>query len=194
MKKLIITLFVSLGFLFSQDYVGVKKCKTCHNSKKKGAQFKVWEAGPHAKSYETLKTDRAIEVAKSVGLEGNPWESSECLRCHTTGYEKSGYELKGDDFWTFDPKDKKAKKATKRMTGLQNVSCEACHGPGSDYKKKKTMAAITAGEITGESVGLWTPSEAMCVACHNQASPTYKEFNYEERIKEVSHPYPDELK
>lgn len=194
MKKLIITFSISLGFLFAQDYVGIKKCKTCHNSKKKGAQFTIWENGPHSKAFETLKSEKALDVAKTAGIEGNAWESSQCLRCHTTGYEKGGYEIKSDDFWVFDKSDKKAKKAVKRMTGLQNVGCESCHGPGNDYKKKKTMVAITAGEITGESVGLWTPSEAMCVECHNQASPTYKEFIYDERIKEVSHPYPAGIK
>jgi len=110
MKKLIVTLCVCLGFLFAQDYIGVKKCKSCHNKKSKGAQFTVWKNGTHANAFETLKTEKAIEVGKSVGLDGNPWESSECLRCHTTGYEKGGYEVKGEDFWTFDPKDKNAKK------------------------------------------------------------------------------------
>jgi hypothetical protein len=191
MKYIVLLLGFSIGLLFSQDYVGVKKCKTCHNSKKKGAQYTVWKNGPHANAFETLKTNEAISVAKEVGLKENPWESPQCLRCHTTGYEKGGYELKGDDFWNHEPEDKKAKKAVKRMVALQDIGCESCHGPGSDYKKKKTMVGISLGSITGESVGLWTPDEAMCVVCHNQASPTYKVFNYEERIKQVAHPYPE---
>jgi len=103
-----------------------------------------------------------------------------CFRCHTTGPEEGGTWLAGV--------------ADKRMTGLQTVGCEACHGPGSKYKKKKMMDAIHKGEIDPTTVGMWRVDEGTCKQCHNEASPSYKPFNFEEKFKGISHPYPDDLK
>lgn len=33
-----------------------------------------------------------------------------------------------------------------------------------------------------------------CKICHNEASPSHKSFNYEERLKLIAHPYPDDMK
>ena len=33
--------------------------------------------------------------------------------------------------------------------------------------------------------------ESHCVKCHNEKSPTFKEFDYEARWKEVVHPVPE---
>ncbi len=76
------------------------------------------------------------------------------------------------------------------MKGLETVGCEACHGPGSKYKSKKIKQAIVAGEIEASSVGLLEVNKETCIACHNEKSPTYKPFNYEERVQEVQHPKP----
>ncbi|UCC44700.1 MAG: hypothetical protein JSU65_01870 [Candidatus Zixiibacteriota bacterium] len=62
------------------------------------------------------------------------------------------------------------------LTGIQ---CEACHGPGSDYKKKSIMedreAAIAAGLII--------PDATTCARCHNEKAPaklaaTAKDFDF----------------
>jgi len=185
---------VTAGFLFAQEfeYVGTNKCKSCHNKSKTGAQYKVWQGTAHAKAFETLKTEAALEAAKKAGVKGNPWEAPECLRCHTTGFGAGGYEVKDEAFWNPAPDDRAGKKAVKRMTGLQSVGCEACHGPGSKYKKKKVMEAIYTGETDGASVGLITPTEKTCVGCHNEDSPSFKGFNYEERVKVIAHPNPND--
>src|SRR4030042_1924750 len=82
----------------------------------------------------------------------------ECLGCHNTGYKKSADLLK-------------------------NVQCEACHGPGSDYKDMKVMKdkekAIAAGLII--------TTEETCKMCHNEKSPTFKGFNFEEAKKTGVH-------
>jgi len=63
---------------------------------------------------------------------------------------------------------------------LTGVQCEACHGPGSDYKKKKVMEnrelAITKG--------LNIPDEKTCLKCHNEKAPAKlaavgKDFDFE---------------
>jgi hypothetical protein len=34
------------------------------------------------------------------------------------------------------------------------------------------------------------PDEKLCIGCHNEESPTYKEFNYAEAVKQIAHPRP----
>lgn len=192
MKKSLVFIFLAMSVLLAQDfqYIGTEKCKMCHKSAKKGAQYKIWTEGPHAKAFETLKSEKALEVAKGKGIEGNPWETPECLQCHVTGFGHGGYEVKDEAFW--DEKTEKGKpiKAVKRMGGLQAVGCEACHGPGSKYKSIKVKKAIAAGEMDAASVGLLTPNEATCQKCHNESSPTFMPFIFAERVKKIEHPIP----
>lgn len=170
------------GSALAFDYVGSNKCKMCHKKEEKGNQWGSWKNGPHAKSYETLLTDESKAIATKKGLKVPPEQAPECLKCHVTGWEAGGYTLTpGDDA-----------KAIKKNENLKNVTCEACHGPGSKFKSSKTMKAVWAGETKPEEVGLtWVPQEDRCVQCHNEESPTYKPFKYEERIKKVAHPYPN---
>jgi len=72
----------------------------------------------------------------------------------------------------------------------EGVSCEACHGPGSQYKSLKVMKDIAAGTVKGADVGLATPDKTLCVKCHNTKSPTFKEFKFEEAAKKIAHPLP----
>lgn len=193
MKRIIITLILLTAFIFSQDfeYVGVSKCKMCHKKEEKGAQFSKWESSSHAGAFETLKSEKSAQIASDKGIEGNAWEAPECLKCHTTGFGAGGYEVMGDDFWNPDPEDKAGTKAVKRMKGLQAVGCESCHGSGSKYKSKKTMQAIFTGELDGITVGSLKINEEACTVCHNEDSPAYKPFNYEEYKAEIAHPIPD---
>ena len=192
MKKVLITFLTITAFIFAQDFefVGNAKCKMCHNKAEKGAQFSVWEAGPHAGAFETLKSEESAKIATDMGLKGNAWEAPECLKCHTTGFGAGGYEVKCETFWNPEAEDKVGAKAVKRMKGLKAVGCESCHGPGSGYKSKKVKLAVIAGEIEASSVGLLEVNEATCTVCHNEESPTYKPFNYKEKIKKVQHPVP----
>ncbi len=93
-------------------YIGAGKCKMCHKGEKNGNIYEGWLETKHAKSLETL-------VAK--GEQNN----AECLACHTTGYgTPSGFG---------------ADTTMHAAEALGSVSCEACHGPGSNYKSKKVM-------------------------------------------------------
>jgi len=192
MKKLLIFM-ISLTFcLFAQDfeYIGNAKCKMCHKKEEKGAQYSKWEATSHAEAFETLKSEKAAQIAKKKGIESDAWKAPECLKCHTTGFGVGGYEVKDEAFWSPAADDKVGAKAVKRMTGLQSVGCESCHGPGSKYKSKKVKQAIIAGEKEASSVGLLEVNEETCMACHNEDSPNYKSFNYEEKAAEIAHPMP----
>ena len=157
------------------SFVGAAKCKTCHKKPKAGEQFKIWSESAHAKAYETLGTDKAKEIAKEKGIE-DPQTAKECIKCHVTGYDAAAEQL-GTKYAVTD-----------------GVGCESCHGAGGDYYKKKTMKSITMGEIEGKSVGLVTPDKAVCEGCHNDESPSFESFDFDEMFKKIAHPMPDTLK
>ncbi|MBC8192847.1 MAG: hypothetical protein H8E18_10735 [FCB group bacterium] len=80
------------------------------------------------------------------------------------------------------------------MEGLKNVGCEVCHGAGDAYKKKKVMQGIYSDSLKAVDYGLITiPPEETCLKCHNERSPSFKPFNYEERVKEIAHPFPKDM-
>ena len=174
---LILFVLVSLNTLYAQDkktfkYVGVKGCKACHMVKKIGAQYKVWKTMKHSKAYETLASEKALTIGKKEGI-ADPQKSEKCLKCHTTGY--------GADASLFG----------KKYTLEEGVSCEACHGPGSEYKSKKVQVAVAAGTLDPATVGLIKPDEKVCIKCHNKKSPTFTEFNFKESFAKISHPRPE---
>jgi hypothetical protein len=159
----------------SAKYVGVAKCKSCHKKELIGNQYGAWEGSPHAKAVETLKGDKAKQVAAEKGISGPPNEAAECLKCHATASAVDPSMVDG-----------------KPLNVEDGVQCESCHGPGSDYRKKKVMADHAAAV----AAGMKEPGKdaSICTACHNDQSPTYKGFDYEARKKEIAHPIPAEVK
>ena len=164
--------FAFLGFGQAEEktahtYIGVKKCGMCHKSEKKGNQLAIWEKSAHANAFETLKSDKAIEYGRERGVE-TPHLDDACLKCHVTGHGEPA-ELFGDSF-----------------VKEQGVQCESCHGAGGDYKGLKVMkdreAAVAAGLVI--------PTAEMCVACHNEESPGFDGFDYEEYLAKIAHPNP----
>ncbi|MBF0352415.1 MAG: cytochrome c family protein [SAR324 cluster bacterium] len=188
-------------------YVGVNQCKKCHKSEKEGEQFKIWQKTKLAKSFETLKSDKALEAAKKIGFTGVPSESAECLTCHVTGY--------GEDKKMFD----------KKFSMEDGVQCESCHGPGSNYKSKKvkkelhrlkmelaklkegtpeydkTASALkTERENLKEKFGLSLGTKENCTQCHaaeitvggktfkNPSWDPKKGFDFEQAKKDIAHP------
>ncbi len=193
MKRFWILFLLCVPFMWAQDakfeYVGSAKCKMCHKH-----QFGAWEKGLHIGAMETLKSEQSKKIAEEMKLNVPAWQAPECLSCHATGFGSGGFEVKDEKFWAQTTDKGKPTKDVKRMTGLKGVGCEGCHGPGSEYKSKKVMKAITVGTTDGASVGLIEPNEALCISCHNEKSPTYKKFVFAERIKEVAHPTPEDKK
>lgn len=152
----------------AHQYVGAAKCKICHKAEKKGDQYGKWEASKHSKAYEVLASEAAIAIGKDKGIE-NPQTSDQCLKCHVTAFGAAA-EAKAESF-----------------DQTEGVGCEACHGPGSDYKKMSVMKDLAAAK----DAGLIVPTEETCVTCHNEESPTYKEFKYAEFYKIIAHPDPE---
>ena len=77
----------------------------------------------------------------------------ECVQCHITG----------------------------GLQELPGVQCEACHGPGSEYKSLSVMKS----REKSIAAGLLLPTEKVCLGCHNSKSPHFKTFNFAEMVKKI---------
>ena len=151
-----------------KKYVGADGCKICHKKQETGNQFSKWQEGPHAKAYETLATDEARKAAAERGLEGDPQQLDQCLKCHVTAHGVDASFLMG----SYEVTD--------------GVGCESCHGAGYYYRKKK----IRVDREAAIDAGLVIPGADICTACHNEESPTYKPFDYAEKAAQIAHPIP----
>ncbi len=159
-------------------YVGVKSCKMCHKKPENGEQFAKWEASPHAKAFEVLASPEAKEAAKKLGID-DPQKSGKCLSCHATAYN-----------WTETIQNAE-------IPVEEGVSCEACHGPGKNYKKRETMKSKELAKAAG-----LLDAKQSCVLCHNAKSPTWKAdrytlkdgskagFDFEQAYAKIKHPVP----
>jgi len=96
-----------------------------------------------------------------AALKPDEQKNPECAGCHSVGMNESD-------------------------SLLVNVACEACHGPGSEYKTKKTMEDAKLAS----AAGLLPITEATCVRCHNKKSPTFKGFKFAEALKTGIHEHP----
>ena len=115
----------------------------------------------HKVQFKTWSETRHAKAWESLKPEEQ--KKPECIECHSTGMNK-------------------------KDSLLVTVSCEACHGPGSDYKKNKTMK----DPKLASAAGLLPINEATCVRCHNEKSPTFKGFEYAEALKTGVHGHPAE--
>lgn len=153
-------------------YVGADKCKTCHMAAAKGNQYGQWLGSKHANAFTALASDQALAFAKERGLSKPPQQEDACLKCHVSGWGKPAT--------AFMPTYKKE----------QGVSCESCHGPGSDYWKMDIMKDKTKAV----AAGLIIPDEKTCTGCHNSESPTFKGFVFKEMFAKIAHPNPAKKK
>ncbi len=64
---------------------------------------------------------------------------SECVGCHVTGWQRPGGSVLG------------------QVSGLENVQCEVCHGPGEMHAEEGDPALIVR-----------SAPEALCQTCHNK--------------------------
>ena len=149
-------------------FIGTKTCKRCHNSPKKGQMYDKWAATKHATAYATLASEEAKTIADGLGIE-DAQQDSTCLKCHVTGYGLP---------------------ATDKYSVEEGVTCEACHGPGEHYDHIKVMTKPDVYEQNGMVV----PDEELCVTCHNEESPTYKEFKFKDAYKLIEHRTPEREK
>jgi nitrate reductase cytochrome c-type subunit len=153
---------VFIAHAFSQNftYVGAEKCKICHKSEKQGQQYPLWEATKHSKSFAALATDEAKALAADAP------ENPKCLKCHAPLSEKAP-DLKAE-----------------------GVSCEVCHGPGSEYKKISIMKDRAEAVKNGlKEYGSPEAIKTHCLTCHANAHD--KPFDFAAAWEKVKHPVPE---
>jgi hypothetical protein len=136
--------------------VGTKKCAMCHKKADKGNQYGKWQSMGHSKAYETLATEEAKAIGAKLGV-ADPQSSGQCLKCHSTAY-----------YFTEE-------RQTEEITLENGVSCQSCHGPGADYKKKSIMESLDESIANGM---VHPAKEKSCTLCHNDTSPTWKPDRY----------------
>src|SRR5512137_2418357 len=146
-------------------YVGASVCKQCHKAKLQGAQYVIWEQSLHSKSFANLSSPKAAEIGKAAGA-ADPATNAQCLGCHAPLAAKAP-DLKGE-----------------------GVTCEVCHGPGSDYKKLNIMQdRAKAGQnglilYNGDSGAI----QAHCLQCHK--NPHGVPFDFAAAWEKIKHPVP----
>jgi len=172
MKKLLALYLVTGGALLASavlsgelGYVGAGKCRVCHRTEKQGRQYSRWEESRHSGSMATLASATVIERAVKAGLK-TPAENPACLKCHAP-LAGPAPEIK-----------------------TEGVSCEACHGPGSEYKKlsimKNTEEAVKNGLVP------FADAEAvrvLCMSCHAGAHD--RPFDFAAAWEKIRHPIPE---
>ncbi|MEL7462980.1 MAG: multiheme c-type cytochrome [Pseudomonadota bacterium] len=138
--------------------LGAMTCSqsTCHsastpwpNSSVSQREYVVWrERDPHSGSYATLQTPRAKGIARAIGA-GDPTQATRCLGCHAFNHPAD----KRED--TFDI--------------TEGVTCEACHGPASNWLGVHAAGLYFYGENIANGMYPTTDATAraeLCLDCH----------------------------
>jgi hypothetical protein len=170
MMKKVAFLVVMIAFattaLLSQTptYVGSAKCAMCHKTDSQGKQFPIWQASKHSQSVAALSSPEAAKKAQAMNVQ-NPASSPACFKCHVPLSEKSP-EIKAE-----------------------GVTCEVCHGAGSEYRKLNIMKdkalAVKSGLV------IYGPPEAIqkyCLTCHEKAHGMT--FDFAASWDKIKHPKP----
>jgi hypothetical protein len=146
-------------------YVGPQKCQICHRTEKQGRQYPIWEQTKHSQSFAALSLPAAADKAKAAGVTTPPPQTPFCLNCHAPLYDKAP-ELKAD-----------------------GVSCEVCHGPGSEYRKLSVMKDKSEAVKNGLVLyGSPDKIKAFCLKCHQNAHGMT--FDFAASWEKIKHPIP----
>lgn len=141
----------------AHKYVGAAQCGSCHRGEMMGHQYSIWRMSPHARAWSVLATPEAYARAAKKGVAGDPQSAPECLKCHSTGLGAVHAAASTVD---------------------EGVTCEACHGPGSDYMDE----AIMRDKRGAVQAGLKTPGPDTCRGCHGG------KFDAAAGMQKIAHP------
>lgn len=157
----VLLLFLLLIFTYSPAFsdeaifVGSGGCK-CHKS-----EISDWEMSKHAKAFDLLKAGKKKSKKKKAGLDPNKdyTNDEKCIPCHVTGYKKDGGFTDSV--------------STPNMAG---IGCEACHGPGSIYRKlhKDKSLDFTKNEAIALGAHYGSQDQAVCDRCHKDKDNPFK--------------------
>ncbi|MCP4156287.1 MAG: beta-propeller fold lactonase family protein [bacterium] len=151
-------------------YVGVSKCRKCHQGGDKKSPYNVWHNSKHSQAYKVLAWPVSKQIAELSGIDVNPLSSPICLKCHTTASDAEAWQR--DESFSMQ----------------EGIQCETCHGPGSEYSE----GAIMADKQAAKKAGLQMPDKDFCLVCHlpkgsHTAFLKNKTFDYKTFLNEIKH-------
>jgi len=165
--------FPSSSVLRPLQYVGAERCAGCHSTNTSGDQYDIWKHSAHARAYTDLAGKVAQEYA-GLNHRPDPTHDPVCLQCHTTAFSARPGRL-GPTF-----------------SAKEGVTCEQCHGPGSDYSTELAMHDKRLFVKLEGKPG----SEKECLGCHavalNDPHCPFQvhPFVYKQAITLIAHPVP----
>ncbi len=134
-------------------YIGSKACGVCHKD-----EMQDWQRSVHGKAMELLLPGKRSEAKHKASVDPDKDFSKDekCLKCHTTGFKKPGGFVDANS-----PAD------------VGGVGCEACHGPGGEYRDihKKKMLEFKSAETRAAGQTYASKGDKVCEKCHNNDSP-----------------------
>ncbi len=177
---------ISIASAGEHKYIGRDNCRECHTKLYKSYEayvrrgqevprklpnsyavlsdlssvekyFKESKKHPGESKYKTKEKHRVNLSKLKLDFSKDYSQDEKCLTCHTTGYKHGG----------FDP--------AKPNPNLAGVTCEACHGPGSDYVPYMEKAAEKYQKAEALKFGMYDiqadEGKKNCVnACHKAKS------------------------
>jgi hypothetical protein len=172
--------------IISADFTGVgnfdgvpgnfPKCMTCHTSHPKFVEiYNRWKVSGHATIFKNQITS------------GAAYYSTDCMKCHTTGYDHNVTASNGgfDDVaanlgwvWQGPPAAGKWDSLKTHFSGLVNlatIGCESCHGPGSEHSFGGQVAKIQVAHESG-----------VCAQCHDEPWRHNKYAQWENSMHSVA--------
>ena len=169
---LVVVALLAAGTISAQTfrYIGAENCKTCHNKPAAGAQYDHWLKDGHSQALKALSGEKATEYAKQNGI-ADASKEAKCLKCHST-YHAAPENLRNG------------------IKADEGVSCEGCHGAGSNYRSP----AVMKNPALARRQGLIEQNEALCLKCHNSENPFHTGFDFKTAFEKTAHPDPSRAK
>ncbi len=119
-------------------------------------------ASCHSQAVETWHGTAHSLAWETLEERGKQFDRS-CIGCHVTGYEEPGGSTLG------------------HTTGLVDVQCEQCHGPGSMHAANPQLRGLPTGVFIERT-------EQTCIGCHNdEHSPRFDYDTYLPRLLGPGH-------
>lgn len=143
------------GDKLSGQFAGAESCRECHP-----AAFGIWSKTKHAHATETL-----------VKLNPQRQYDSECISCHSTGWNPQEYYPYTSGFDSLEK--------TPQLAGNQ---CENCHGPAAAHVAAENGRSRTKKDEQRQVVKLTVGQafENVCIKCHDHDnSPEFNEQTFE---------------
>jgi hypothetical protein len=148
----LITLFIVAGMFVlatagetKHAYVGVKKCKVCHN---KDGIFDSWSATPHATAYDKLAdADKAKDEFKKyyttgVDDKGVVLEGVQCEACHGAGADYKNKAIMEDH----------EKAVANGLLVVDEKTCKGCHNEKAPGKLGETGKTFDFAKMKAKGV------------------------------------------